>query len=145
MALKKFKPITAGTRFRSVVANTEITRKGPERSLTEDLHASGGRNHHGRITMRRRGGGHKRRYRVIDFKRNKDGVPGRVAEIEYDPNRSANIALIHYADGEKRYILHPRDLAVGTEIVSGPRPTSRSATPSPLGGSPWAPRSTTWN
>lgn len=119
MPLKKFKPITAGTRFRSVVANTEITRKGPERSLTEELHGKGGRNHHGRITMRRRGGGHKRRYRVIDFRRNKPGVPGRVAEIEYDPNRSANIALIHYADGEKRYILHPRDLPVGAEIVSG--------------------------
>ncbi|TVP44264.1 MAG: 50S ribosomal protein L2 [Gemmatimonadales bacterium] len=120
MPLKKFKPITAGQRFRSVVANTEITRKGPERSLTEELHGSGGRNHHGRITMRRRGGGHKRRYRVIDFKRNKFGVPGRVAEIEYDPNRSANIALIHYADGEKRYILHPRDLPVGAEVIAGP-------------------------
>lgn len=119
MALKKFKPITAGTRFRSVVAGTEITRKGPERSLVEEIHSTGGRNHHGRITSRRRGGGHKRRYRVIDFKRNKFGVPGRVAEIEYDPNRSANIALIHYADGEKRYILHPRDLPVGAEIVSG--------------------------
>jgi large subunit ribosomal protein L2 len=120
MALKKFKPITAGTRFRSVVEGSEITRKGPERSLVEEIHSSGGRNHHGRITSRRRGGGHKRRYRVIDFKRNKFGVPGRVAEIEYDPNRSANIALIHYADGEKRYILHPKSLAVGTEIVSGP-------------------------
>jgi large subunit ribosomal protein L2 len=119
MALKKFKPITAGTRFRSVVAGNEITRKGPERSLVEEIHSSGGRNHHGRITSRRRGGGHKRRYRVIDFKRNKFGVPGRVAEIEYDPNRSANIALIHYVDGEKRYILHPRDLPVGAEIVSG--------------------------
>jgi len=119
MPLKKFKPITAGTRFRSVVANTEITRKGPERSLTEELHGSGGRNHHGRITMRRRGGGHKRRYRMIDFKRNKFDVPGRVAEIEYDPNRSANIALIHYVDGEKRYILHPRDLPVGAEVVAG--------------------------
>jgi large subunit ribosomal protein L2 len=119
MGLKKFRPITAGTRFRTVVDSAEITRKGPERSLTEPLHGKGGRNHHGRITMRRRGGGHKRQYRRIDFKRDKAGVPGVVAEIEYDPNRSANIALIHYADGEKRYILHPHGLAVGTEIVSG--------------------------
>ncbi len=120
MALKKFKPVTAGTRFRSVVERSEITRDTPEKSLLDSLHSKGGRNHNGRITMRRRGGGHKRRYRIIDFKRNKVGVPARVAEIEYDPNRSANIALLHYADGEKRYIIHPRDLAVGTEIVSGP-------------------------
>jgi large subunit ribosomal protein L2 len=119
MALKKFKPMTAGTRFRTITAGTEITRKGPERSLVEELHATGGRNHHGRITSRRRGGGHKRRYRKIDFRRDKPGVPGRVAEIEYDPNRTAHIALIHYADGEKRYILHPRGLKVGDEIVAG--------------------------
>jgi large subunit ribosomal protein L2 len=118
MALKKFKPVTPGTRFRSMVDNSEITRKGPERSLTEPLHATGGRNHHGRMTSRRRGGGHKRRYRRIDFKRDKPGVPGVVAEIEYDPNRSANIALIHYVDGEKRYILHPVSLAVGDQIVA---------------------------
>jgi large subunit ribosomal protein L2 len=136
MALKKFKPITAGTRFRSVVDNTEITRKGPERSLTEEIHSSGGRNHHGRITMRRRGGGHKRRYRVIDFKRNKLGVPGKVAEIEYDPNRSANIALIHYVDGEKRYILHPRDLPVGTEIVAGPDADIKIGNALPIGRIP---------
>jgi large subunit ribosomal protein L2 len=120
MALKKFKPVTPGTRFRSLVDGSEITRKGPERSLTEPLHATGGRNHHGRMTSRRRGGGHKRRYRRIDFRRDKVGVPGVVAEIEYDPNRTANIALIHYADGEKRYILHPVSLSVGDEIVSGP-------------------------
>jgi large subunit ribosomal protein L2 len=120
MAIKKFKAITAGTRFRSVVEGSEITRKGPERSLVEGLHGTGGRNHHGRMTVRRRGGGHKRRYRRIDFKRDKVGIPGKVAEIEYDPNRSANIALVHYVDGEKRYILHPRDLRVGDEIVSGP-------------------------
>ncbi len=120
MALKKFKPVTPGTRFRTILDRSEITRKGPERSLTEPLHATGGRNHHGRMTLRRRGGGHKRRYRRIDFKRDKIGVPGRVAEIEYDPNRTANIALITYADGEKRYILQPRDLKVGAEIVSGP-------------------------
>ena len=108
MPLKKFKPVTPGSRFRSVTSGEEITRKGPERSLTESLSGSGGRNHHGRITTRRRGGGHKRRYRLVDFKRDKVGVDGRVAEIEYDPNRSANIALIFYEDGEKRYILHPR-------------------------------------
>ncbi len=136
MPLKKFKPITAGSRFRSVVANTEITRKGPERSLTEELHGKGGRNHHGRITMRRRGGGHKRRYRVIDFKRNKLGVPGRIAEIEYDPNRSANIALVHYADGEKRYILHPRDLPVGAEVVAGPDADIKVGNALPIGRIP---------
>ncbi|MEX2526878.1 MAG: 50S ribosomal protein L2 [Gemmatimonadota bacterium] len=120
MAIKKFKPMTPGTRFRSVTTGEEITRKGPERSLTESLHGKGGRNHHGRITTRRRGGGHKRRYRKIDFKRDKVGVAGRVAEIEYDPNRSAHIALIHYADGEKRYILHPRGLEVDTMLECGP-------------------------
>ena len=120
MALKKFKPVTPGTRFRSLVDGSEITRKGPERSLTEPLHATGGRNHHGRMTSRRRGGGHKRRYRRIDFKREKLGVSGVVAEIEYDPNRTANIALIHYVDGEKRYIIHPAALSVGDQIISGP-------------------------
>lgn len=119
MAIKKFRPVTPGSRFRSIVKDTVTTRKGPEKSLTEPLHSRGGRNHHGRITVRRRGGGHKRRYRRIDFRRNKIGVAGRVAEIEYDPNRSANIALIHYADGEKRYILHVRGLAVGDEVVAG--------------------------
>jgi large subunit ribosomal protein L2 len=120
MPLKKFKPVTPGSRFRSVTAGADITRKGPEKSLTEPLSGTGGRNHHGRITSRRRGGGHKRRYRVIDFKRDKVGVKGTVAEIEYDPNRSANIALIHYADGEKRYIIHPRGLSVGDTIEAGP-------------------------
>ncbi len=120
MPLKKFKPVTPGQRFRSVGASDVITRDEPERSLTESLHRKGGRNHHGHITTRRRGGGAKRRYRRIDFKRDKHGVPGRVAEIEYDPNRSANIALIHYADGEKRYIPHPKGLAQGATIVSGP-------------------------
>jgi len=119
MAIKEYRPSTPGSRFRSIVKDTVTTRKGPEKSLTEPLHSKGGRNHHGRITVRRRGGGHKRRYRRIDFRRNKIGVAGRVAEIEYDPNRSANIALIHYADGEKRYILHVRGLAVGDEVVAG--------------------------
>ena len=120
MALKRFRPVTASSRFRSVSAFDEITRTEPEKSLTEGLTKKSGRNHHGRITSRRRGGGHKRRYRKIDFRRNKHGVPGKVAEIEYDPNRSARIALIHYADGEKRYILHPRGLRQGDTIVAGP-------------------------
>ena len=104
MAIKKFKPVTPGSRFRSEMDNSDIiTRSTPEKSLLEPRKRTGGRNHHGRITSRHRGGGHKRRYRKIDFKRNKFGVPGTVAHIEYDPNRSANIALIHYVDGEKRY------------------------------------------
>ena len=119
MPIKQFKPVTPGTRFRAISQRSEITRKGPEKSLTESLSKSGGRNHMGRVTSRRRGGGHKRLYRRIDFKRNKVGVPGRVVSIEYDPNRSANIALIEYGDGEKRYILHPRDLQVGGVIESG--------------------------
>ncbi|MEX0936103.1 MAG: 50S ribosomal protein L2 [Gemmatimonadota bacterium] len=120
MALKKFKPVTSGTRFRSIVDSSEITRREPERSLTEPLHGHGGRNHHGRITTRRKGGGHKRRYRRVDFKRDKLGVPGRVTEVEYDPNRSAHLALITYDDGEKRYILLPRGLGVGDRILAGP-------------------------
>ena len=133
MAIKKFKPVTPGMRFRSIIDNSEIlTKKEPERSLVEPLKKSGGRNHHGRITSRRRGGGHKRRYRRIDFRRNKDGIPGKIAAIEYDPNRSANIALVHYADGEKRYILHPRGLEVGTSIVSGPEADIRVGNALPL-------------
>ena len=120
MPIRKFRPVTSGQRFRSVSAFDEITREGSEPSLTEGLSKASGRNHHGRITSRRRGGGHKRKYRRVDFRRDKDGVPGRVAHIEYDPNRSARLALIHYADGEKRYIVHPRGLQVGDEIVSGP-------------------------
>ncbi|MCY3600769.1 MAG: 50S ribosomal protein L2 [Gemmatimonadetes bacterium] len=119
MPIRKFKPVTAASRYRSVSTFEEITRSEPEKSLTEGLPRKSGRNHHGHITSRRRGGGHKRRYRRIDFKRRKDGVPGVIAEIEYDPNRSARIALIHYADGEKRYILHPRGLGVGDTILSG--------------------------
>lgn len=119
MPIRKFKPVTAASRYRSVSTFEEITRSEPEKSLTEGLPKKSGRNHHGHITSRRRGGGHKRRYRRIDFKRNKDGVPGVLAEIEYDPNRSARIALIHYADGEKRYILHPRGLGVGDIVLSG--------------------------
>lgn len=132
MPIKKFKPVTPGSRFRAVSELEEVTRKGPEKSLTEPLHKTGGRNHHGRITTRRRGGGAKRLYRRIDFRRDKHGVPGRVAEIEYDPNRSANIALIHYSDGEKRYILHPRGLRQGDTVVSGPGSDVRIGNAMPL-------------
>ena len=132
MAIKKFKAMTPGTRYRSTLENEVITRKGPEKSLTESLSGSGGRNHHGHITVRRRGGGHKRKYRIIDFKRNKHGMPAVVSEIEYDPNRSANIALITYADGEKRYILHPKGLNVGDQVMSGPEADVRIGSTLPL-------------
>ena len=132
MALKKFKPVTPGSRFRSITAREAVTRKGPEKSLTEPLKRSGGRNHHGRITMRRRGGGNKRRYRKVDFKRNKHGVKGVVAEIEYDPNRSALISLIHYEDGEKRYILYVRGMGVGDVVSSGPDADIRPGNALPL-------------
>ena len=132
MAIKKFKPVTKGTRFRSTLENEVVTRKGPEKSLTESLKSSGGRNHHGHITLRRRGGGHKRRYRIVDFKRDKHGIAAVVSEIEYDPNRSANIALVTYADGEKRYILHPKGLKVGDRIMSGPEADVRTGCAIPL-------------
>jgi len=119
MAIKKFKPTTGGTRNMSVSDFAEITTDTPEKTLLSPIRKRAGRNNKGRITVRHQGGGHKRKYRIIDFKRNKDGIPGRVATIEYDPNRSANIALIHYADGEKRYILAPNGLKVGQEILSG--------------------------
>ena len=118
MAIKKYKPTTPGRRGMTTLVNNEITTKVPERSLTEALNKTGGRNNTGRITTRHIGGGHKRQYRIIDFKRNKDDVPAKVATIEYDPNRSANIALLHYADGEKRYILAPKDLGVGATVIS---------------------------
>jgi large subunit ribosomal protein L2 len=120
MALKKYKPTSPGRRFQSVSDFAEITKTDPEKSLLAPLHKTGGRNNNGRITTRHQGGGHKRQYRLIDFKRKKDGVPAKVASIEYDPNRSALIALLHYADGEKRYILAPAKLAVGDTVVSGP-------------------------
>ena len=132
MALKKFKPVTPGTRFRSTTAKDDVTRKGPEKSLTEPLTRSGGRNHHGRITMRRRGGGNKRRYRIIDFKRDKHGVAGRIAAVEYDPNRSAFISLVHYEDGDKRYILHVRGTGVGDAVASGPEADVRPGNALPL-------------
>ncbi len=119
MAIRKIKPITPGQRFMTVSTYEEITCKTPERSLMESLTSKAGRNHHGRITVRHRGGGAKRQYRIIDFKRNKDNIPAKVATIEYDPNRTANIALLHYADGEKRYIIAPYGLKVGEIILSG--------------------------
>ncbi|HAA37417.1 MAG TPA: 50S ribosomal protein L2 [Firmicutes bacterium] len=119
MAVKKFVPTSPGRRFMTVRTFDEITATKPEKSLLEPLKKKAGRNAQGRITVRHQGGGHKRRYRVIDFKRDKDGVPATVATIEYDPNRSANIALLHYADGEKRYILAPVGVTVGTQVMSG--------------------------
>jgi len=120
MGIKKLKPVTPGTRFRSNYTFEEITKTVPEKSLTVALKKSGGRNNLGRITSRHIGGGHKRRYRIIDFKRNKHGIAAKVFSIEYDPNRSARIALLHYADGEKRYIIAPNGLKVGDKISSGP-------------------------
>ena len=120
MAIRKYKPTTPGRRGSSVSTFDQITRTEPEKSLVRPLSKSGGRNGHGRITTRHKGGGHKRAYRLIDFRRNdKDGVPAKVAHIEYDPNRTANIALLHYADGEKRYIVAPRGLKQGTVVESG--------------------------
>ena len=120
MAVKSFKPYSAGRRFMTVASFDEITTDKPEKSLTERLKKNGGRNQQGRLTVRHQGGGHKRLYRIIDFKRTKDGIPARVATIEYDPNRSARIALLNYVDGEKRYILAPNGLKVGDMVESGP-------------------------
>ncbi len=120
MAIRKLKPTTPGQRQRSVSAFDTITKSEPEKSLLAPVTRKGGRNNNGRITTRHQGGGHKRRYRVIDFKRNKHGIPARVASIEYDPNRSARIALLAYADGEKRYIIAPDKLEVGQTVISGP-------------------------
>ena len=136
MAIKKFKPITNGTRGMSKLVNEEITKSTPEKSLVVTLKKNGGRNNQGRITVRHRGGGEKRKYRIIDFKRNKDGVVGTVASIEYDPNRSANIALIHYADGEKRYIIAPKGIAVGNKIESGVNADIKVGNCLPLGSIP---------
>ena len=136
MAIKQFKPVTPGSRFRASNKNVEVTRKGPEKSLVEALPQKGGRNHHGHVTMRRRGGRHKRKYRIIDFRRDKFGVPARVTEIEYDPNRSANIALVEYTDGERRYILHPAGLEVGQTVVSGPGSDIRAGNAMPIGEIP---------
>jgi large subunit ribosomal protein L2 len=119
MALRKFKPITPGTRHKVAMDNSSITAAKPEKSLTSSVKKSGGRNNDGRMTMRYIGGGHKRKYRVIDFKRNKFDIPATVKSIEYDPNRTANIALLFYADGEKRYIIAPNGLQVGDTVLSG--------------------------
>jgi len=132
MALKSYKPYTPTMRFRTVSSFAEITTDKPEKSLLEPLSKSGGRNNLGRVTAYHRGGGHKRAYRRIDFKRNKYDIPARVATIEYDPNRSARIALLHYADGEKRYIIAPDGLTVGTTLVSGEEVEIRVGNSMPL-------------
>jgi large subunit ribosomal protein L2 len=133
MALKKYKPTSAARRLMTVTDFSDITRDRPEKKLTEAMRKSGGRNVHGHITRRHQGGGHKRRYRVIDFKRlDKDGVPAKVATIEYDPNRTANIALLHYADGEKRYILAPVGLNVGDTLHAGATADIRPGNSLPL-------------
>ncbi len=132
MPLKKFKPTSPGRRFMSILTRDEITRDHPEKSLTRGLSKSGGRNNYGRTTTFWRGGGHKRRYRAIDFRRDKIGVPGKVRSIEYDPNRSARVALIVYHDGEKRYIVAPDGLQVGEELVSGPDADVKSGNAMPI-------------
>src|SRR5574344_1033904 len=119
MAIRVYKPMTAGTRQRSVLTSEEITKKAPEKSLTVTKKKTDGRNNQGKITVRHRGGGVKRKYRLIDFKRNKDGIPALVASIEYDPNRSSNIALLNNKDGEKKYIIAPKGLEVGNVVESG--------------------------
>ncbi len=132
MAVKKYKPTSPGRRGMTGHTFDEITRSKPEKSLTEPLRKRAGRNHQGRITVRHRGGGHRRRYRVIDFKRDKFGIPGRVASIEYDPNRSARIALIAYVDGEKRYMIAPLGLQVGDTVMSGPQADIRPGNALPI-------------
>jgi large subunit ribosomal protein L2 len=132
MGIRQFKPVTPATRFRSVADFAEVTKSTPEKSLVEPLRRTGGRNNKGHVTTRHQGGGHKRQYRRIDFRREKFGVPGTVSAIEYDPNRTSRIALITYADGDKRYILQPKGLAVGDRIVSGPGTDIRTGNALPL-------------
>jgi len=136
MGLRKYKPTTPGRRGASVSDFAEVTRDRPQRSLVKKITKKAGRNAHGRVTTRHRGGGHKRRYRVIDFRRTKDGIPAKVAHIEYDPNRSARIALLHYADGEKRYILAPQGLRVGDRLASGTGADIRPGNALPLANIP---------
>ncbi len=136
MGIKFYKPTTPGRRGMSVSTFEEITTDTPEKSLLTPLKSSGGRNAQGKITVRHRGGGEKRKYRIIDFKRNKDGVPAKVATIEYDPNRTSNIALLHYADGEKRYIIAPVGLKVGNTVVSGVDADIRTGNTLPLANIP---------
>jgi large subunit ribosomal protein L2 len=132
MGIRQFKPVTPGSRFRSVSDFAEVTKSTPEKSLLEPLRRTGGRNNKGHVTTRHQGGGHKRQYRRIDFRRDKAAVPARVAAVEYDPNRNARIALLHYVDGEKRYILHPKGLSVGDTVVSGPGSDIRIGNSMPL-------------
>lgn len=136
MAIKHYKPITNGRRNMTGSDFAEITSTSPEKSLLEPLPRKAGRNNQGKLTVRHRGGGHKRQYRVIDFKRNKDGIPAKVATIEYDPNRSANIALLHYLDGEKRYIIAPKGLTVGTQVFNGPEADIKVGNALPLANIP---------
>jgi len=136
MGIKKVKPTSPGRRFQTYDAFEEITKTTPEKSLLQPLHKSGGRNVYGRVTAWQRGGGHKRHYRVIDFKRDKIGIPARVASIEYDPNRSARIALLHYVDGEKRYILAPQDLKVNDRVEAGPAADIKPGNSLPLRNMP---------
>jgi large subunit ribosomal protein L2 len=132
MGVKKYKPTSPGRRFRTVSDFAEITRSEPEKSLLDHQTGTGGRNVHGRRTARHRGGGHKRRYRIVDFRRTKDGIPASVAAIEYDPNRNARIALLNYHDGEKRYILSPIGVKVGDVLESGPRADIRPGNALPM-------------
>lgn len=136
MAIKKYKPTSPGRRNMTVSTFEEITKSQPEKSLLAPLNKKAGRNNRGVITVRHRGGGEKRQYRLIDFKRTKDDIPAKVAAIEYDPNRSANIALLHYVDGEKRYIIHPKGLKVGDTIVSGPNSDIKVGNTLPLANIP---------
>jgi large subunit ribosomal protein L2 len=136
LAVRRYKPTSPGRRFMSVSDFKEITKSEPEKTLLAPKHKQGGRNNNGRITTRHQGGGHKRRYRIIDFKRKKDGVPAKVHSIEYDPNRSARIALLHYADGEKRYILAPTRLQVGQTVESGPAVDIKAGNALPLASIP---------
>jgi large subunit ribosomal protein L2 len=136
MAIKKFKPVTPGRRFMTISDFSEITASTPEKSLLKPVRKSGGRSNTGRITARYRGGGHKRAYRSIDFKRDKTGIPGRVASVEYDPNRTARIALVNYADGEKRYVIAPDGLQVGQTVYSGEDLDIKPGNTMPLGKIP---------
>jgi large subunit ribosomal protein L2 len=136
VGIKKYRPTSPGRRFMSVSTFEELTTDTPEKSLLAPLSKRAGRNHQGKITVRHQGGGHKRQYRIIDFKRNKDGIPAKVATIEYDPNRSARIALLHYVDGEKRYILAPNGVRVGDVVTSGPTADIRPGNALPLANIP---------
>ncbi len=141
MAIKKVKPTSPGRRFQTYSSFEEITRTTPEKRLLKTIRKSGGRNSNGRITIRHRGGGHRRNYRIIDFKRDKTGIPAKVAAIEYDPNRSARIALLHYSDGEKRYILAPLGLQLDDIVESGPNADIKPGNTLPLGHIPLEPKS----